>query len=116
MLTNFEDQTYELTDSETTILPLVIAGFSRYTKENPIKEAEIIKRFNAHGYSVKLTGVRLRKLVNYIRSNSLLPLIATSKGYYISNDIEEITKQINSMQERANSIVMAANGLKKFIQ
>ena len=39
MITNFEQITAELNDKELEMLPLVIAGFKRYTKDNPIKAA-----------------------------------------------------------------------------
>ena len=35
MITNFEKITYELTDVELKMLPLIIQGFKRYTKEYP---------------------------------------------------------------------------------
>jgi hypothetical protein len=44
-----------------------------------------------------------------------LPLIATSQGYYVSYDKQEINAQIQSLVERANSILKSAEGLKKFI-
>jgi len=53
----------------------------------------------------------LRKLTHFLRCNSILPLIATSKGYYVSYDNAEIDKQIKSLQERAAAIIESANGL-----
>jgi len=115
MITNFETITYELTDNEKAILPLLIIGFQNYTETNPIKEPEIVARFNERNIGLKLSAVRLRKLVNYIRSNSLLPLIATSKGYYVSTNKNVIASQIKSLEQRANSIMNCAYGLKVFI-
>lgn len=115
MITNFETLTYELTDHEKAILPLLLVGFQRYDESNPIKEPEIVARFNERNNGLKLNAVRLRKLVNYIRSNSLLPLIATSKGYYVSNNKKVIESQIKSLEQRANSILNCSNGLKAFI-
>ena len=114
MIDNFEELTYELTECEIKILPLLISGFKNYTIHNPIKEPDIVKRFNERN-QVKLSGVRLRKLVNYIRSNGLLPLIATSKGYYVSYDRDVINSQIKSLNQRAQSINNCANGLKKYL-
>lgn len=114
MIKNFEEITVELSENEKLILPQIIKGFSNYTKRNPIKEPEIVKRFNERSESLKISGVRLRKLVNYIRSNGLLPLIATSKGYYVSYDKAEIDAQIISLRQRARSINNSADGLSKF--
>ena len=68
-----------------------------------------------NGYKIRLTQPRLRKLVNYIRSNSLIPLIATSQGYFTTDCKQTIQEQIKSLQERANSIERCAQGLKKFL-
>ena len=119
MLTNFEEYTQELSQEEMELIPIVIHGFRQYKKENPIKSELIIKRMNEflalHGIQLKMTGPRLRKLVNYIRSNGLLPLIATSNGYFTSDCKQTILDQIRSLQERANSIERCAHGLSKFI-
>jgi hypothetical protein len=119
MITNFENYTNELTDQEMEILPIVIHGFRAYKKNNPIKAQLIVTRMNNYlqenGYKIRLNGPRLRKLVNYIRSNSLIPLIATSQGYFTTDCKETIINQIQSLNERANSIERCANGLKKFL-
>ena len=119
MITNFEEYTHELSAEEIKILQLVIHGFRAYKKTNPIKAELIVKRMNVflenNGYKIRLTQPRLRKLVNYIRSNSLIPLIATSQGYFTTDCKQTIQEQIKSLQERANSIERCAQGLKKFL-
>ncbi len=119
MITNFEEYTHELSAEEMEILQLVIHGFRQYKKTNPIKAELIVKRMNVflenNGYKIRLTQPRLRKLVNYIRSNSLIPLIATSHGYFTTDCKQTILDQIKSLQERANSIERCAQGLKKFL-
>ena len=119
MITTFETYTAELTSEEMEILPLIIHGFRAYKKNNPIKAELIVKRMNEYlqnnGYKIRFTQPRLRKLVNYIRSNGLIPLIATSQGYFTSDCKETIAEQIKSLYERANSIERCANGLKRFL-
>lgn len=114
MITNFEEITYDLTDEELQIVNLLIRGFKNHTSKNPIKAPEIVSAINVK-YNLKLSEPRLRKLCNYIRSNGLLPLIATSKGYYCSYDKTEIEQQIQSLRERADAIYQSANGLTKFL-
>jgi hypothetical protein len=118
MITNFDDHTQNLTDKELAIVPRIIIGFKRYTKENPIKAEQIVKNYNGNVQKgeVKLTQPRLRKICNHIRSYGLLPLIATSKGYYVSYDKEEIKLQITSLLERARSIENCAIGLQEFVK
>lgn len=119
MITNFENITTELTKEEMEILPVLVDGFKGKTKENPVKAPAIVKGLNSFFKSrmvgIKMTEARLRKMTNYIRSNAILPLIATSNGYYVSYDETEIADQIRSMEERANSIRNAANGLRKIM-
>lgn len=115
MITTFEKVTPELTEKELALVPIIIEGFKRYDKSNPIKEPEIVKRFNSKSYETKLTGARLRKIVNHIRVNGLLPLIATSKGYYVSYNKDEVLNQIKSLRERANSINSCADGLSAWL-
>ena len=113
MITNFEDITTELNAQELLIVPVIASAFRKYTQSNPIKAPDICNRFNASGkYSINLTEPRLRKIVNYIRCKSIIPLIATSRGYYV----DVIQSQINSLTERANSIMECAHGLKQFIK
>lgn len=118
-VTNFEEYTSELSAEEMEILPIVVHGFRNYKKTNPIKAELIVTRMNeyllARKYKTRMTQPRLRKMVNYIRTNGLIPLIATSHGYFTSDCKETIQEQIKSLQERANSIQRCAEGLKKFL-
>lgn len=120
MITNFEELTQELNESELKVIPALIAGFNTHSKRNPIKAPEIVKAMNQYilknDLKMSFTQARLRKCVNYIRSQGLLPLIATSKGYYVSKDHEEILNQIKSLRERANSIHASADGLERLIK
>lgn len=113
MLTNFENITCHLSEDEKELVPIIIQGLSNKTKDNPIKGAEICKKLNNKGY--KITEARLRKITNFIRAESIIPIIATSNGYYCSYDKDEIKKQIQSLIERADAIMVSANGLKHFI-
>lgn len=119
MIQNFEEITAPLTPEERKLIALIIQGMEKYTKKNPIKEPQIIKSINERlsslGLSKKVTGARLRKLVNFIRRHGLAPIISTSRGYYTSWDKQEILNQINSLNDRAEGILVAANGLKSFL-
>jgi hypothetical protein len=115
MITNFTEYTSEMSEDEKKILPILVNGFSKITKDNPIKAPDIVKKINDK-YGIKtISEPRLRKICNMIRSKGILPLIATSNGYYCSYDKQEIMEQIKSLQERADAIINSANGLKKFL-
>lgn len=119
MITNFEEYTQDLNSDEHKLVPILVSAFKQRTINNPIKAPEIIQRVNQYlnekSMGFKLTEPRLRKIVNHIRTNSLLPLIATSKGYYYSTERKDIIDQIESLEQRANSIARCALGLKKFL-
>jgi predicted ATP-dependent protease len=119
MLINFEDITEELSDEDLFLVQVIIRGLSKRNKHNPLKSDEVVKIINnnkdKYKLKTKFTNVRLRKCCNYIRKNGLLPLIATSKGYYVSMDKNEISKQIESLEQRASAILRSANGLKEFL-
>ena len=119
MITNFEEITKELNEKELELIPFLVKGFQAHQKTNPIKAPEIVKSMNIflqqNGYKIKLSEPRLRKCCNYIRSHSILPLMATSDGYFVSFERESIESQINSLLERSNSIKKCAEGLAVFI-
>jgi hypothetical protein len=119
VITNFEDITYELTKEEMALIPPLVKGFSTHTVDNPIKAPEIVAAMRRHlkskGSRTTFSEARLRKCCNYIRGQGLLPLIATSKGYFVSRDRVVIESQIRSLVERADAIAHSAHGLNKFI-
>jgi hypothetical protein len=119
MITNFENYTFDLTEFERSLLPVIAASLQGRTSQNPIKEPAIIFAVNywllAKGINKTISGVRLRKIVGQLRIHSVLPIIATQHGYFVSYDREVIKKQIKSLNERAGSIVACANGLKAFL-
>lgn len=119
MLTGFEDITKELTNEEKLFLKPLLNGFNSHGKDNPIKAPDIVEAMNKwaikKGIKANFSEVRLRKMVNAIRTNGVLPLIATDKGYYTTTERAELEKQILSLRERANSIMRCATGLQKIM-
>lgn len=124
MIENFEEITEDLTEAEMKVLPDVqdALRIGLNNSIHPLKQPYVVLMVNnylmeKHGLFKPLTlnGVRLRKFINYIRKNSLLPIIATSEGYSISKDAEIIRSQIRSLKQRANSILQAANGLENYL-
>lgn len=119
MIENFEEITEPLTKDDETLVPVIIRGISLRSKSNPVKGSDIIARLNAdrtkYGFKSKFTEARLRKIINHIRVNGLLPVMATSKGYFTTEDPEEIRSNIRSLEDRARGILAAADGLRKFL-
>ena len=118
MITNFENITFELTADEKKLMPVIIKGLSTKTKDNPIKGADIVSAINSlkDRYGIKVFNEpRLRKIINFIRSEGILPVMGTSNGYYCTKDRAELESQIESLTQRAEAIMTSANGLKKFL-
>lgn len=111
MITNFENETHELTDYELSLIPSIVKNLkNKVGKENAITSTEIIKAFKNHGK--KMSGPRWRKIVNYIRINSLVPLlISTSKGYYVATEDKEILEYLSSLRERISSITLVYDAI-----
>ena len=115
MIEGFERETAPLTDDEMRLLPIIIAGLkTKVGKEMAIHGATICEKVSEK--FGKLTEPRLRKIVNHIRTNGMLPVIATSKGYYISHDRDEIHAQIQSLEQRREAINQAIQGLARWIE
>jgi two-component SAPR family response regulator len=121
MIETFEDITTPLTEDELRVLPYLVAGLERRTSSNPITSKDIVDALNRNldKYGVsgkfKVTGARLRKMINYLRVKSVLCVIATSEGYFTTDDRDTIEKNVRSLEERAGAISAAAEGLKKFL-
>jgi hypothetical protein len=118
MITNFEDHTKDLSEDQMLLNPVVMECLKLCVKHTLSGDVCLMIQMMQHkrtGEQIPFSSVQLRKHVNYIRRKGLLPVIATSKGYYVTYDKEEIQKQINSSFERAHSIIESAEGLKRFL-
>ena len=113
MIEGFEEHTQALTDYERDILlPVIVKGLNRKIGEdNSITSKEIIRKLTDLGY--KISGARLRKIVNHIRIKGLIKcLMASSRGYWIEDDPQKLMTYIISLEQRAESIQNVAESLK----
>lgn len=122
-ITNFETLTEELTPEELSIQCFVESAFKKCMDEkNAIKGKDLVIMINhriATEYDpqfAKMTEVRLRKFVNYYRSKGFIPICASSLGYFVSMDAEVLKLQVESLNQRANSMKKASDGLAKWIK
>jgi len=113
MINNFKQQTEDLNQYEKDeLLPLFIKGLQKKIGEqNSITAIEMenaLKQLNH-----KVTGARIRKIINYIRRKGLVPcLIASSKGYYIETDTNKLEDYIDSLIQRSEAINHIADCMK----
>ena len=120
MITDFEELTTDLTDDELAMLPVVVSVLGQTSEQNPLKAPLIVSKVQLALDKNKMDAVfnerKLRKFVNHIRCTGALPLIATANGYFVTDDVEVIKRQIKSLGERARSIQMCADGLLRLLE
>ena len=108
MLKGFEKLTNELTDDELKKVPRIVSGIGkRIGKENSVTSKIICNKMD-------LIGVRLRKIIHFIRVNNLLyGLCSNSKGYYVAKTMKELEDNNKSLQQRITSQIEILNALEK---
>ena len=115
MIKNFEDVTAKLTKMEKAkLLPLVKEILETRRGEEKAVTNRKIRDYLELAYNMKYDAPTIRKIISYIRCNNMIPcLVATSKGYYITDNKEEMEKYIESLQNRIESIRMVILSMKK---
>ena len=72
-------------------------------KNRAISNSQMCAKMAVCGY--KIGETRVRKIINHIRNNGLVEcLIATGKGYYVTESIEEMEAYIESVKNREDAI------------
>lgn len=108
MIKGHEKETAELKPSERAIAARIAHFIQNESRFCFVKSGELERRF-------KITGIRVRKIIHYIRVQGLIPfLVSTSNGYYSaakSEDREVIEAFIESLRQRARSINEIADEL-----
>tara|TARA_R100001463_G_scaffold11977_5_gene33136 strand:+ start:5322 stop:5684 length:363 start_codon:yes stop_codon:yes gene_type:complete len=112
MINGFEKETEPLSADELKALPILIEGFKKLKGKDLAMTAKRISASMKKHHFMIIDGARIRKLVNYIRTNDKVPfLMATSRGYYVAESQEEVIEYIKSLKDRADSIYHVARCL-----
>lgn len=112
MINGFQEQTEPLTEyEETQLLPQIVRGLSlKVGKNNAVTNTAIVRGMKAN-LNLKVSEPRVRKIINHIRNNDLVPcLIATSQGYYIAESEQELKEYEDSLlgcEEAIHSVRMS---------
>ena len=104
MIKGFSNETSPLNDYELRVLlPVILAGLkNKQGKRNAVTNNYIIGHLRQ---SYKVDAPRLRKIINHIRTNDMLPgLIATSEGYYLATSEQELMDYEDSLRGREEAI------------
>ena len=108
MIKGFEEETHNLSDYElNVVVPLLIKGFkTKIGKENSITNVNICKLVNQNSnLKIKLNEPRVRKCIAFLRFNNYVPrLVATSKGYWVASNKQELIDWKLTLQSRIDAI------------
>lgn len=114
MIQGFEQQTSPLTDYERTkLLPVIVKCMRAHQgRRNMVAGSVIIAGMRRYGY--KIDGPRLRKIINHIRTESLIPCLASSGGgYFVAETSDELDECIASIEGRIASQQAIIDALKR---
>ena len=106
MINGFTEQTETLTEyEEQTLLPQLVRGLrTKVGKAMSVTNKAIIDGMKRN-LGLSISDARVRKLINHIRNNDLVPcLIATSQGYYIAESEQELKDYEDSLLGREEAI------------
>jgi len=114
MITGFEDVTYDLNDKEIACIEGFRKSLSlRIGKSKAITSNEIIESYEK-STGVKLAPARVRRIINCIRVNNLVPrLIGTQKGYYVAETPDELSEYLKSLGQRIREIQRVERSIAK---
>ena len=104
MIKGFSNETSPLNDYELRVLlPVILEGLkNKQGKRNAVTNTYIIGRLKP---DFKIDAARLRKVINHIRTNDLLPgLVATSEGYYLATSEQDLMDYEDSLRGREEAI------------
>jgi len=112
MIVGFEEITEPLTDYEqSTLLPVFVRCLStKVGRDKAITNAKMIEGMKAFGF--KVDGPRVRKIINHIRDNALVPcLVATSKGYYVATTDFDLAEYEESLKGRIDAMTQILDSI-----
>lgn len=105
MINNFEDYTFEITNEERFVVDVIVKRFNTLRGKRNIATGEQIRNGIKTHLNIDFAESRIRKMIQYIRLNNLvLGLVATSRGYYVAESIDEIQQWVDSLISRENAI------------
>lgn len=118
MIKGFEEIATKISDNEKKIyLPLVVEVLSHRVGHEKMATNKMIREYLHLEDSVLITETKMRKIISYIRQNHLVPcLIATSRGYYVAEEREEMVDYIKSLHGRIDAIYAALKSLEEDLE
>ena len=116
MIQGFDNETAPLNEYETgVLLPLLIRELRfKVGRNSAITNRYIVNTLRG---SCKLSEARVRKIINHIRTNDLIPgLIATSEGYFIAESEAELLEYEESLKAAEAEIAEMVEAFRVYVQ
>lgn len=124
MVTNFEQYTADVSDKELWIVELIAkrirhnVGRKAQVTNAKIRKALSLDLKDGNGNvirkGVKISEPKLRKYIQYIRQNNLVPMLcATQRGYYIAQTVQEFVEYIDTFEERINGMKYTLDAMRQ---
>ncbi len=115
MIKGFETHTKPLTDEDRHIADIIGKGLIKRNKHNPINSTNICRRMNDAYPGLKLTDVKLRKIINYLRLTTLPNICATNSGYYCG-DVNDVRDYLIGLKQRINAQIAVYDSATLFVK
>ena len=96
------------------ILPTLVKLLE--SEKYPLTSAQICKKIDdirvekGMLWKSKMNGARLRKMINFIRSQMTLGIVGDDKGYLATDDLDLLDEQIARQKQRIESQMMQLQG------
>jgi hypothetical protein len=110
MIANFEELTYQITENEKRCAKFIEAVLRKYNKFYTNKQLrKLIFERSGNEPEFELADSRIRVIMNYLRRTTAPNIIASSNGYKITEDIDELNKYLESLYDRIDAIKVIAD-------
>lgn len=110
MIANFEELTYQITDNEKRCAKFIEAVLRKTNKFYTNKQLrKLIFERSGNDTEFELADSRIRVIMNYLRRTTAPNIIASSNGYKITEDIDELNNYLESLYDRINAIKVIAD-------
>jgi hypothetical protein len=108
----FEDIVPSISEEEEELARTVAKGLrARVGKGKAITNAQMRRKLAEQ--NIRIGGPKMRKIIQHIRLNNLVPLlVASSHGYYVAETDQEVEEYRRSLAERRRAIQLLEENLK----
>ncbi len=114
-LKNFEEITEDLTEAEKKTAVSIFNNIKKnyVGKNNACKSSKIVEAYRNAGKP--LTDVRIRKMMNFLRSFDF-PICSSANGYFYPATKQELEETIFSLEQRVRQQNISITGLKRSLK